>query len=69
MISSKSFEPGENHLPFKIALAGHDFGFGDVSEREEDMNKESRSLNAGNDVYVGEDVYVEGKKQKANKEK
>ena len=34
MISHKSFEPGEEHLPYKKALAGHDFGFGDVEEEE-----------------------------------
>ena len=37
MISHKSFEPGEDHLPYKKALAGHDFGFGDVREQENDV--------------------------------
>ena len=39
MISHKSFEPGEDHLPYRKALAGHDFGFGDVIEKENDVKK------------------------------
>ena len=40
MISNKSFEPGEEHLPYRKALAGHDFGFGDVKDRN--YGKEKR---------------------------
>ncbi len=34
MISSNSPEPADDHLPYKKALAGHDFGFGDITEQE-----------------------------------
>jgi hypothetical protein len=54
MISSNSFEPGEDHLPYKKALAGHDFGFGDITEKENNMNKGSKALLQGNDVYAKE---------------
>ena len=64
MISHKSFEPGENHLPYRKALAGHDFGFGDVKEEKVDMEEEARALLAGNDVYTGENVNVGSKKKK-----
>ena len=42
MISHKSFEPGEDHLPYRKALAGHDFGFGDVKEEKNNMNEVKR---------------------------
>jgi len=68
MISHKSFEPGEEHLPYRKALAGHDFGFGDVKE-ENNMNEDTKKLLAGNDIYVGENVNVDSKKQKPCKTK
>jgi hypothetical protein len=64
MISHKSFEPGEDHLPYRKALAGHDFGFGDVKEEKNNMNDETRALMAGNDIYAGENVNVGSKKKK-----
>ena len=64
MISHKSFEPGENHLPYRKALAGHDFGFGDVREEKVDMEKEARALLAGNDIYAGENVNVGSEKKR-----
>tara|TARA_Y100001973_G_C5154876_1_gene310162 strand:+ start:407 stop:871 length:465 start_codon:yes stop_codon:yes gene_type:complete len=66
MISHKSFEPGEEHLPYRKALAGHDFGFGDVKE-ENNMNEDTKKLLAGNDIYVGENVNVREKKQQSRK--
>ena len=69
MISHKSFEPGENHLPYSKALAGHDFGFGDVREEDSNMNDDAKALLAGNDIYAGENVNVGDKKQKPCKTK
>ena len=61
MISHMSFEPGEDHLPYRKALAGHDFGFGDV--KENNMSEDSKRLLAGNDVYVGDNVKFGNKKK------
>tara|TARA_R100000808_G_scaffold5977_1_gene17970 strand:+ start:1932 stop:2393 length:462 start_codon:yes stop_codon:yes gene_type:complete len=68
MISNKSFEPGEEHLPYKKALAGHDFGFGDTAEKNS-VDRKARALLAGNDIYVGENVNVGEKKQQPCKTK
>ena len=68
MISDKSFEPGESHLPYNKALAGHDFGFGDVKE-EPTINESAKKLLAGNDIYEGETTSADDKKQKPCKTK
>ena len=47
MISNKSFEPGEDHLPYRKALAGHDFGFGDVREESDTMEKKKGCKKCG----------------------
>ena len=67
MISHKSFEPAEDHLPYRKALAGHDFGFGDV--KENNMSEDSKRLLAGNELYVGDNVKFGNKKEKPCKKK
>lgn len=42
MISHKSFEPAEDHRPYSKALAGHDFGFGDVPEQENEVMEKKK---------------------------
>ncbi len=53
MISNKSFEPGENHLPYRKALAGHDFGFGDVPEQENSLMESDKKVLHGNKKVKG----------------
>ncbi len=53
MISNKSFEPGENHLPYRKALAGHDFGFGDVPEQENTIMESEKKVLHGNEKVKG----------------
>jgi hypothetical protein len=55
-------------LPYRKALAGHDFGFGDVRE-ENTMNENTKKLLAGNDIYEEEVTDANKNKQKPCKTK
>ena len=61
MISHKSFEPGEDHLPYKKALAGHDFGFGDVVEQEDNIMETKKGCKK-----CGKEKACKPKKEKVN---
>ena len=61
MISHKSFEPAEDHLPYRKALAGHDFGFGDVSEQEGDAMEKKKGCKR-----CGKEKACKPKKEKVN---
>ncbi len=61
MISHKSFEPAEDHLPYRKALAGHDFGFGDVSEQEDDAMEKKKGCKR-----CGKEKACKPKKEKVN---
>ena len=61
MISHKSFEPGEDHLPYKKALAGHDFGFGDVTEQKDDTVENKKGCKK-----CGKEKACKPKKEKVN---
>jgi len=62
MISHKSFEPGEDHLPYKKALAGHDFGFGDVVEQENDIMENKKGCKkCGKEKVNSPDHYNTGR--------
>ena len=61
MISHKSFEPAEDHLPYRKALAGHDFGFGDVSEQEDDVMEKKKGCKR-----CGKEKACKPKKEKVN---
>ena len=61
MISNKSFEPGEEHLPYRKALAGHDFGFGDVKEQESEIMEKKKGCKK-----CGKEKVCKPKKEKVN---
>ena len=61
MKSHKIFEPSEDHLPYRKALAGHDFGFGDVSEQEDDVMEKKKGCKR-----CGKEKACKPKKEKVN---
>ena len=61
MISHKSFDPSDEHVHYRKALAGHDFGFGDITEQENDIMEKKKGCKK-----CGKEKACKPKKEKVN---